>query len=409
MEQRMSAEPSYADAVKVCLPPRDSLEPAYAKSNVPVFFACDGEFFPHAMTAVASIMEHASPDNNYDIVVVQSGIPRERMLRAVDWLARYPNASLRFVEISVMFAMAEGERFPVKGRFSHAAYYRLFAPKIFERYDRIVYYDADVVVRCDVADFYRQGLEGRLAAGCHDFATEEQVQVRTDLSTRWRGSLKKEPGEPYFLTGCLVMDLAGMRRDNSQDAFLAKIPEVAESEFPYQDAMNAALKDQLRYLGCEWNFLDWMEDPFEESRNYRYISEDSLKLVRQARGHYKVLHYADRKPWTTEYMGKNDSLYWKYAAQGPFFDEIAAALAAQVSPPVFALKYLSLAFQTLHFIVKNLISRSGDREKYENRLFNLKRRRKGLVKQFKRALSLKMAKRGRNAGPMGKTGGVDGR
>ena len=371
--------------VKVYLPPRDVIEPAFAQNNIALFFGCDNNFFAPAMTVVASIMEHASPENNYDIFIVQEQVPPERLARAVEWMRQFPNASLRFIDVRVMLAMADSERFLVTRHFNVTVYFRIFAPRIFAKYSRIAYLDSDIAVLADIADFYRQDMEGKLVAACHDFATEEQARLNPVLGEHWRTQLGKEPGEDYFLSGGVVMDLAGMRRERTQDQFLAKMRDLKGSALPDQDVMNAVLRGKVKFLSCEWNYLDWMADPLEESLNFKAIGEADLEKVRKARGSFKVMHFTERKPWTPDYMGKNDSYFWKYAVKTPFYQDLLADLGKQLTVPKTLLRYLRLLLQTWNFRLRSLVCPQGRKQKYAARLFNLKMRKRGVIRQFRRA------------------------
>ncbi len=363
---------------------RDEILPAYPRGGVPVFLGCDDNFFPHAVAVVASVMEHASPANNYDIFIIQDGVRDERLITAREWMARYPNASLRFVEIANLVDAVGREAFPVSRHISFATYFRIFAPTIFANYDKIVYLDSDIAVLDDIADFYNQDLEGCLVGGCHDFVTEKQSLDNPAVADFWRKELGKNPGETYFFAGGVVMDLGQMRRENTEAALLEKLRVIRNSNLFDQDIMNSVLNGRVKYIDCGWNYLDWMSDPEEESQNFDRIDANALALIRGARNGYKVLHFAEKKPWSAGYLGKNEDLYWRYAAMTPFHGETLAAFAAECSPRKMVPLYLITLWQIANCRLRSLFASASGKEKYAGRQHNLKFRKRRLLDLMRR-------------------------
>ncbi len=366
----------------VLAPPKDSVRPAYPgdANAVPVFLGCDDRFFPHAITVIASVMEHASPETRYDLFIVQSGVPRERMDAAAAWMARFPNATLRFVDIEPYLA-AVRDTLPVTKEYSVAVFFRIFAPALFAEYDRISYLDSDIVVLGDVAEFHRLDLGGREAGAIRDLATTAHARSEPHIAAFWRMQLRKEPGEDYFFSGGLVMDLAAMRRNRTQEQCLDRIGRIEGTRLPDQDVMNAVMNGRVRMLPCEWNCLDWWCDEEEEAPNYLSLPEEFVREIREARRTAKVVHFAEKKPWTMEYRGKHAALYWEYAAQTPFYRQLLDSLRRDCAPGKILLRRLVLCWQTLNFTLRLALAPGAKKEKYRGRLRNLRWMRAALTRQ----------------------------
>lgn len=88
--------------VEVLVAGRDDILPAFAENNIALFLGCDDHFFAHALTVVASVMAHASPSRNYDILIVQDAVAPEKLACATEWARRFANARLRFVDVGEM-------------------------------------------------------------------------------------------------------------------------------------------------------------------------------------------------------------------------------------------------------------------------------------------------------------------
>ncbi len=376
----MTQNQDAAAGVKVFLPP-EPIEPAFHENNVPVFLGCDDKFFAPALTTIASVMAHASPDNNYDIFIVQDGIAPAKLAAAVAWLRQYPNASLRFVDIRPLVEAEGKEAFATHRALSYAAYFRIFAPDVFATYDKIAYLDSDVVLFGDVADFYHIPLEGNPVGACHDYVSEEQSRVDPRVAAFWRDKLDMEPGTPYFFSGGLVMDLARMRERGDVTAFLEKNRFIGGSNLPEQDVMNSVLQGHVTFIDCAWNYLDWWYDEEEKSRNYRLMNEADRLTVRNARPTVKVLHYAEKKPWTRDYVGTNARYYWQYARMTPFYDESVARLKDECALWPTIKRKAIIFLQEKNFRLRSLFCPEEKRERYEGRLNNLYLRKHGLDRQ----------------------------
>lgn len=361
--------------------PHAVIEPAFADNNIPVFFGCDDKFLPHALTAIASLMTHANPRNNYDLFIVQAGIPRGRMDAATEWIRRYPNARLRFVDIDPMVEEFGRRYFITTREYSIAVFFRIFAPRIFERYDKVIYLDSDLVLFVDVSELFGIDLEGNEVGACHDYVSEHQCKVNPSVREFWRRELDMEPGGSYFCSSELVMDLKQMRENGSMAAMLEKIRHIRGSKLPDQDVMNATMKNRVKFIGDEWNCMDWMYDREEEASGFRLLDAKGLAMVRAARDNAKVLHFAEKKPWTLDYIGKNGDLYWKYAAETPFYGDLLADLLHECRPWSLFAHGMVITGQEWNFRMRSLFCSDFKKKQYEFRLHNLRLRRAGLVRQ----------------------------
>lgn len=367
---------------KVYIPSRDHIEPAFGERNVPMFFGCDDKFLPHAMTAIASVMDHASQRNNYDIFIIQTGISMERIAISQEWMRQFPNARLRFIDIDELLEDAGRNNFKSTRRYSHAVYFRLFAPRIFSSYDRIIYLDSDMVIMADMAEYYGTDLGGKVLAGTHDFVSERESLVNPANNHFWRTQLGKEPGSGYFVSCALLMDLKRMRDEGVQEELLEKVRTIQDAKLPDQDVLNAVLNDRVKFVDVAWNYFDWMLDPDEESLKFTMIDDVARQTIRRSRNRYKILHFGDRKPWNYDYDGKNEEHYWKYLQQTPFHREVVRRLDAECASALAIFRYLFASAQILHFRARSLFFH--DKRKYSERIHNIDQVRKCAVKHLQR-------------------------
>ncbi len=309
-----------------------SLMPAFPKGNIPVFLACDGKYLPHAMTAVASIMAQGAKENRYDILMVVHDVDADDLAAASEWARGFDNCSLRFLDANECLDLEGMSDFYVTDAFPLTVYFRLFAPAIFQNYDRILYLDSDIVALTDVAELYLRDLGGALIAAAHDFHFEDELRNPYSLpGTRFlenaaRCGVAYQRGDSYFNSGVMMMNLRAMREEDTVSRFLSTLCVMKEPMLPDQDVLNLACKGRVAFLSSAWNCMEWLED---------------LK-PHQA----KILHFTGKKPWDFRYSGCNGGCYWTYFRMSPprFHQRLADVLRRQSTVSANIRNFLRLAF-----------------------------------------------------------------
>lgn len=370
---------------EILVPPRDAVKPAFECANVPLFLGCDDRFFMHAVTVVASVLEHATPENNYDVIIAQTGVPKAKLARAAAWAERFPNARLRFVDMTGMI-----ERYGVKdlnttAAWSTAVYFPILAPETFREYDRILYLDSDLLVFADVADLYRTDLAGKSMAVCHDFPWELNQARDPEQMRWWREDFGMDIGDVIFNSGVMVMDLARMRRLEAVKKVLEMARRMKAPKRADQDVLNAAFRNDVVFLSSEWNYHNWMTDPSEKSFFFDYMDEPALAEIRAKRDRVKILHLTEKKPWSLGYEGQNDDLYWRYAAKTPFHREIMDELGRECTTA----RYLVLTMQGWNFGLRAALAKDDKKKKYTKKHRTVEYRKRNILAYRRRRGELK--------------------
>ncbi|KZT12679.1 glycosyltransferase family 8 protein [Laetiporus sulphureus 93-53] len=102
--------------------------------------------------------------------------------------------------------------------------------------ERVLYLDADLLVRGDLRELWDTDLQGRSLAAVTDVGYP-------------RGH--KGPKRPYFNAGVLLMDLAKIR--GNMDALRTTMDGMTTSRFRDQDALNVHFDDDWVPLSLKWN------------------------------------------------------------------------------------------------------------------------------------------------------------
>lgn len=170
-------------------------------------------------------------------------------------------------------------------------YYRLMTPYVLPaELDRVLYMDADIIIKGDLSLFYEQDLEGAYAAFVkdrYDFCEEVVAQKK---------KLGLSDEDTYFNSGVILFDLKAFRENIKLEDILEFIKENRDAlRFFDQDTFNVLLRKHKKLCEERYNFQVY---PFEDLN-----IQDVKDMV--------VVHFTDLpKPWDEKYNGHLDELFW---------------------------------------------------------------------------------------------------
>lgn len=266
--------------------------------------ACGGDasYLVHNAAMLASVLEHRG-DFEVEVFHLHGPPLPEAEAKLLEGMVERAGGTLRCLPVTSETAAS----LPGSRHLTAATWYRIFLPELLPDVDRILYLDADVVVRESLAPLWSTDLEGNTVAAV------------TNVFEPWNFGWPEHGlglRTPYFNAGVLLMDLERMRRDD----VAAKILEHAaanEGRMPFgdQDPLNAVLAESRKSLHPRWNVqnavvhFEWAADVFEPPE------------LAEARAHPAIRHFegpASNKPWhfLCERDGREE--YFRYRAMTPW-------------------------------------------------------------------------------------------
>ena len=255
-------------------PPNTSFSPVVIATSVNARYALG------ALVSLKSALAHApATEEAIQVVVLDGGLSDRKWKRLVDELSKVGREIVlqRLVPNLSIFASL-----PRDYGNGVMAYARLALPWMLpEKYERVLYCDADVVFLRDWSHLWNLELKEFLvgAAVCPVL----QKLGREDLPLDELG-LSHEAA--YFQSGVMVMDLTRWRKERVSESavdYLSRFPQRAR--FWDQSALNAILPGKWLEIGEEWN-----------TATFRYRGFTTEQKQRVAVIHYSGPH----KPWHFE-------------------------------------------------------------------------------------------------------------
>jgi len=266
------------------------------REEIPIFFSTDDNYIPFLDVAIASLIDNASPDFDYRLVVLNTGLEQS----GIDRIKRRERAGVRIDFVDITDAVADiAAHFKNVYHFSIATYYRLFIPSLFPEYHKIVYLDCDLVVTGDISELYHTDLKGNILGAVTDPFVQDTEPFRLYVERAVGVN-----AATYVNAGVLVVDLDEFRAARIEERFTDLITRYDfEVVDPDQAYLNYLCYGRILQLSRTWNLIP-SPKPFCQEPN--------------------LIHFAlYKKPWQFDSI-PYESEFWRYAQVSPFHGDILA-------------------------------------------------------------------------------------
>lgn len=204
---------------------------------------------------------------------------------------------------------------------SAGTYLRLTLPSLLPDVDRILYMDADVLVRESLLPLWEAAGEGKVLAA---------VKGAVNLSEKWEWNSDRDYWHllsgmkgGYINAGVTLLYLDEIRKRGLQEQWSA----LAKRRFYYQDQdiLNITCQGSIVYLSPKYNRLAYLkQEEYEQFVAEGIYTEEECAEALQTPA---VLHYAGDKPWR-RYDTNLGNVWWDYVKGQPglaaLFDEAKA-------------------------------------------------------------------------------------
>lgn len=304
----------------------EKILPAFSQRNIPVVFSSNDVFVPIMATMIQSIIENASAENNYDIIILTQDITMgyERKLKLM--VQNLPNFSLRIVNVAPYI---RGYDLYTENRdtITVETYFRLVLPDLLSEYSKVLYLDGDMIANADVAELYNTDISDYLLASSRDADGIGRCYKPGDSRKDYRlNTLKMKDLDNYFCAGTLLMNLEKFRLELPTK----KLLDFATS-YPWQwhdqDVLNVLCEGKTKMVHMEWDVL-------RDAGNNRYMPAELYEEYLESERNPKIIHYGGmRKPWLYTDVERGE-YFWRYAGRTPFYKEILSMVNSKKAAPV---------------------------------------------------------------------------
>jgi len=268
-----------------------------------ICFASDRNYLDYTFVAIQSIIEHASDDYCYDIVILGTDCAgREEPFRSLF----SKNVSVRILDMEAYIEKFGMRDFYVSGNIPMASYFRFFIPEIFSEYSKVLYLDGDVLVCDDVKFLLAEDLGDALVGAVRDAGT-------LALPKKRQAYLEKRLGvspEKYFCSGIMLYNVEACNAFNFSNRCIAKLEELVAPPYHDQDVLNSVTRGRVKQIPLRWHLITTVLPLVEMNRlsGGADVTAEYQKAIKEP----GILHYAGAKPWNEDRIALAD-LWWKTA------------------------------------------------------------------------------------------------
>ena len=259
---------------------------------IPIFFTIDDGYAPYLHVALISLIENASEDRKYKIIVVYQELNEENRNNLAALVKNHQNFEIEFKYMKQSLDMIT-DRIENRLRsdyFTMTIYFRIFIPDMYPEYDKAIYIDSDIVVPGDISELYDTDMHNNLIGVVKDGSVNDVAELQRYMTE----SLGLKLGD-YFNSGMLLMNMKELRNVKLAEHFLYLLNKYHfDCVAPDQDYLNSMCYGKIEYLDSCWDAMP--------NRNKPEIKNP------------KIIQYQD--------------YFWKYARQSVYYDQIKAFKAA---------------------------------------------------------------------------------
>lgn len=270
-------------------------------NQVPLVFSFDDNLQLPAGVCITSLLENAKEDTFYDIFILHDDYceyPESGFLEKLH--QKYDNFNITYRSVGNAFEGA----YEVRG-ITIAAYYRLLIPEVISEYDKIFYFDVDIIFRNDLSELYSH-------TNLDDFYIAGVSTPYSDITPYVNRVINMDISK-YICSGTLLINSKKIIEDN----LVEKFKRVASKNHLYQDqdTLNIVCGDKIKILppwfGVVGKMYEIISDP-----NQKYYNKEAVDYAL----HYGIIHYAGGKPW--QGWSHNFDIWWEYYRKSIYFDPI---------------------------------------------------------------------------------------
>ena len=270
-----------------------------AKTNIPIFYACDDNFVKYTIVSMRSLIDNASRAYDYTLYILHAGISAEMQRKTME--LECDGFRIIFADVSEKLK-AITSYLPIRDYYSKTTYYRMFIAEMFPEYDKAIYIDSDTIVQGDISEMFNTDLGDCWIGACH-----EQAMVQTDHYGTYVEQVVGVSRYNYFNAGVLLLNCSKVREFSVLKKFCDRLAEYNFVVTQDEDYLNLICKDHILWLDQRWNT--------EMYCKFDYPIEE-----------IKILHYIMvSKPWHYRDCPGGD-IFWSYAEKTSVYEELLNVL-----------------------------------------------------------------------------------
>ncbi len=300
----------------------EKIQPVFDAKNV-IVLASSKSFLPYTIVAIQSIISNASKKNKYDIVLLNNSSTQyyDRVLQNMC----SENVSIRVFNPDSFVKSLSFEKFKLWDRLSPITFWRLLSPELFSFYNKILFFDADMIALEDLNKLFELDMEGKPIAAVKEYEVarcinNERIKEKYNIITFFNDFGIKNI-DNYFNAGLLVFDVQKCFEFDYPKKYKEKLEKTDVLLLADQDIINYIFNDNYYQLSAQYNVC-WQIPVNSKGFYKRQLPFSFYEEYEYSRKNPIVIHYCGKhKPWINTDIELAD-YWWKYARQSLIYENL---------------------------------------------------------------------------------------
>ena len=213
-------------------------------SHLKIVLATDDGFAMHTACLIVSILKNAEADQDFTFYVLDGGITDESKAK-IESLKSVRHFEIQYLVVNPQLL----ENLPGL-RWGMNTLSRLLIPELLPHEDRLLYLDADMIVRGSLEELWTADFEGKAIAVALDICELSSDSFNRD----WRKTVLGLSNSKMFNAGMMLMNMKKIREEHSFQTTMQWLEHFANVVlFPDQDALNVIFRDDKKIISSKWN------------------------------------------------------------------------------------------------------------------------------------------------------------
>jgi lipopolysaccharide biosynthesis glycosyltransferase len=289
------------------------------EDQVTIITAANNYYVPYLAVMIQSMLENISVENKYELYILHTDISEENQKKIMTLCKKYPQFVIAFYNMALDISNFSFKVSQWTGHISNETFYRLLIYKIFEKYDKIVYLDVDLIVKTDIASLYYTDLQNNLIGACIDgdfagcYCSKPDSKKYTDEVLKIKNPLQ------YFQAGVTLVNIKEFRK-TFKDYELVDMAIKNNYRWGDQDVLNVCCQGRVCHVDMSWNVI--VQHSFDRISIIRRCPVAIYDGYMESRKKPKIIHFAGgEKPWDNIEMDFSAE-FWEIARRSPFYEVI---------------------------------------------------------------------------------------
>nr|EAK5729987.1 glycosyltransferase family 8 protein [Campylobacter jejuni] len=269
------------------------------RKNIHIFFTINDAYSGYLSACMISILDNLDRGYIPYFYIIDGGISEKNKNKL-----KFLNIGREFYVEFIVVNQGLFKNLPnsSQSHISNETNYRFLVSTIKPNLDKCIFLDVDLVSVGDISKLWEICIDDYYMA-----AVGDQAPLHPES---WTLKLPLPYDYLYVNTGVTLMNLKKWREDNIQELLFQNSAQYAEIlQFPDQDTLNITLYKKIKYLSHIYNAM-----PVQT-----YYNE---KQKQEAFSNPQIIHWAGyKKPWKYPNIAYAE-MFWHYARQTPFYEEI---------------------------------------------------------------------------------------